>query len=137
MMILITDSFKSTKCISETSFDCVKWNYLLYQYLKVQSNFNINSYHVFRTVIVERGILYVKELSSSTTELLFDFNIANVNPLDVTALNDPLWKVSWRSLSDTPSRQHGTRQGYLINKVIDSYYHYNDDVRAAFFGSGD
>ena len=136
-MILITDNFKSTKCISETIFDFVKWKDLLSQYFKVPSNFNINSFHVFRAVSVERGILYIKKFSSSTTELRFYFNIANGNPLDVTALKDRHWEALWRSLSETPSRQHGTRQGYLMNKVIDSYYHYNYDVRAAFYGSGD
>lgn len=137
MMNIIRESSKSTNCISGSSVCWIKWKDLLSRHFKVPTKFKINSYHVFRATSEEKGILYVKELSSSSTELRFDFNIADAAPCDATQLNDPQWTLSWIPLSETPSRQHGTRKGYLMHKVIDAYYANNDDVRSAFFASGD
>lgn len=137
MMELVRDSSISTTCKPGTSVFWRNWKDLLVRYFQVPSRFRISNFHVFRASAENKGVLFVKRLSSSAQEQSFDFKKTESVNLSSEDLSNACFKSSWPSLDQVRPQKHETREGYLRHKILDPYYVNNDEVRSEFFGSGE
>lgn len=134
MLDVIVKSSVNTDCIAGTMVTWFERKDMLERYFKVPSAFKISEYQVFIARRSHPGYIFAKNLSSSSEEEAFNFNLHSTP--SITDLSNPLFFSKWDPLEKVPSKNKNKRAEYLKANIIDRYFPNDQDLKRAFFASG-
>lgn len=136
MMRIIEESAANNICVPSTAVEWINWKELLGEKFKIPATFKIQQYHIFAFNSQKPGICWAMKLSLSAVatkadlvKMEFRFTQSLGGGLmdsfqeDFPAvLVDSARNRAWVSLASVSSKEHETRENYLLRKVLDKYY---------------